>query len=34
MHVWLFVAQCEMPAGFIDTTHAEEMQSYKMITIF
>ena len=28
-HIWLFLAQCGIPAGFIKTTQAQEMQNYK-----
>ena len=28
-HIWLFLAQCGMLAGFIKTMQAEEMQKYK-----
>ena len=28
-HIWLFLAQCGIPAGFIKTMQAEEMQNYK-----
>ena len=34
-HIWLFLAQCGMLAGFIKTMQAEEMQKYKKyISIF
>ena len=28
-HIWLFLAQCGIPAGFIKTMQVEEMQNYK-----
>ena len=28
-HTWLFLAQCGIPAGFIKTMQADEMQNYK-----
>ena len=28
-HIWLFLAQCGIPAGFIKTMQAEEMENYK-----
>ena len=32
-HVWLFLTQCGMLAGFIKTMQAKEMQSYEIISI-
>ena len=29
MHIWLFLAQCGIPAGFIKTMQVKEMQNYK-----
>ena len=34
MHIWLFLAQCGIPAGFIKTMQVEEMQNTKNISIF
>ena len=31
-HIWLFLAQCGIPADFIKTMQDEEMQNYKKNT--